>query len=271
MPQTPEHKVERAAVPEPAHQKRQQVRDDGDHHTVLTDGKAVQQGYNWLEHIYFQEGGEGDVPPFPELCNIGREVGIVEVLGRADAHHVGHADGQVAVAGEVDVDVERVEHGGAQYGAPRTHVREQRVVVGGVGQHERHEEQVFHRAHEDAAHARQQHSRVVAHTGVLHPVVEIVVRVNWPCHEGGEEEKVVDVGEEVLASDGSLVALHQPVDEAEEDVGEPEFLDGEEGLLHGVGPELAEPSPHKRVLAYGEEDDEQDEHQSQQPSSGLAI
>ena len=258
MPQAPEHEVKGAAMPKPAHQKGQQVGDDRNHHTELTDGETVKQRYDWLEHIYLQERGKGDMPSSPEIRDVGRQVRVVEVLGRADAHHVGHADGQVAVAGEVDVDVERIEHGSAQHSTPGAHVREQRVVVSGVGQHERHEKQGLHRTHEDAARSRQQHPRIVAHTGVLHPIVEVVERVDGPRHESGEEEKVVDVREEVLASDGSPVALHPPVDEAEEDVGETEFLDGEEGLLHGVGPELAEPAPHERVLAYGEEDDEQE-------------
>lgn len=271
VPQAPEHEIEGTAVPDATHEEGQHVCDDGDRHAALPDGEPVKQANDRLEHVYLQKGGEGDMPPFPEIRDVGRQVRVVEVLGRAYAHHVGHADGQVAVAGEVDVDVQGVEQGGAQHGDPRAHVREQCLVVGGVRQHERHDEQGFHGTQEDAAHASEQHPRVEAHAGGVYPVVEVVERIDGARHEGGKEEQIVDIGEEVSGAQRSPAALHQPMDEAEEDIGEAEFFNGEKRFFHVGGPELAKTLPHERIRAYGKEGDQQREGEGQQPAPFLPL
>ena len=55
-----------------------------------------------------QEGGEGDVPPLPELRHGGAAVGGVEIHRQAEAKQPGDAGGDVAVAGEVKVQLEGV-------------------------------------------------------------------------------------------------------------------------------------------------------------------
>ena len=67
------------------------------------------------------------------------------------------------------------------------------------------------------------------------------------------------------------VALHQPVDKAEENVGEAEFFHGEKRLLHAGGPEIPEPAPHQGILAYGEESDQQHKDKGQQPAPFLSL
>ena len=55
---------------------------------------------------------QGHVPAPPEHAYRDREVGIVEVLREAQVEELGGADGDVGVAREVAVDLDRVENGG---------------------------------------------------------------------------------------------------------------------------------------------------------------
>ena len=50
------------------------------------------------------------MPFAPELANGGRAVGKEEVFADAEAEHAAHADGHVAVAAEIVVDLQRVAH-----------------------------------------------------------------------------------------------------------------------------------------------------------------
>lgn len=61
-----------------------------------------------------EPGGEGDVPSTPEFGDIAAEVGNVEVSLQADAEEFGGADGDVAIAGEIAVNLEGEEDGREQ-------------------------------------------------------------------------------------------------------------------------------------------------------------
>ena len=55
-----------------------------------------------------QKAGKADVPAPPELAHAAGEVGAEEVLVTAQTQQVRHADGQLRIAGEVEIDVERI-------------------------------------------------------------------------------------------------------------------------------------------------------------------
>ena len=55
-----------------------------------------------------EPGGEGDMPLSPEVTNGSRRIGKEKVLPDGEAEHPSHADGHVAVAGEVKVDLQRI-------------------------------------------------------------------------------------------------------------------------------------------------------------------
>ena len=55
--------------------------------------------------------GQGNVPPPPELRHGGGGIGVVEVFREVKAQHLPHADGHVGIAGEVEIDLERVRDG----------------------------------------------------------------------------------------------------------------------------------------------------------------
>ena len=58
--------------------------------------------------VVAQPARQRHVPAPPEVLDRGRRVGLVEVVGEADAHQQGDADRHVGVAGEVGVDLHRV-------------------------------------------------------------------------------------------------------------------------------------------------------------------
>src|SRR5699024_6126479 len=85
-----------------------------------------------------EPGGEADVPPPPELFDGRADVGVLEVLQKLEAEHPPQADGHVAVAGEVEVDLEHVAHR-ANPGGPGVQLgggggeHQVRHAAGGVG------------------------------------------------------------------------------------------------------------------------------------------
>ena len=91
------------------------------------------------------------MPAPPEVGDGGSQVGPVEVLQEVEAEHPAHADGHVAVAGEVEVDLKPVGHGpqpghgGGEGGEG---------VEGGVGQdgHIVGEDHLFPQARDEPGH-----------------------------------------------------------------------------------------------------------------------
>ena len=60
--------------------------------------------------VVAQPVGEGDVPTAPEVGGVLRFVGRVKVERQVEAHEKRHADGDIGIAREVGVDLQRVEH-----------------------------------------------------------------------------------------------------------------------------------------------------------------
>ena len=54
------------------------------------------------------------MPPTPELLQAGRPVGLVEVVAESESEQQGDADGDIAVAAEVAVDLQGVAVDGQQ-------------------------------------------------------------------------------------------------------------------------------------------------------------
>src|SRR5262249_38601307 len=81
--------------------------EDGDQVEIQPPGRhaAAAQGD---EKVVAQPGGERDVPAAPEVADGVGDVGVVEVLGQVEAEHPPGADRHVGVAGEVEVDLDRV-------------------------------------------------------------------------------------------------------------------------------------------------------------------
>ena len=253
-------------MPESAHKEGDHVGRHRHHHPIFGDGQTVEQRNDRFEDVNTQKSGKSDVPTLPKLRNIGRKIGIVEVFGRADAHHVGHADGHVAIAGEVDVDVEGIEQCRRNHRAPRSELRQKHLIINSIRLNQRHYQQGFHGPDEDASDTCHQHPLVKAHVSGVQPVMEIVERVDGTGHEGREEEEVVEVGQRVARAQRPFVTLYQPMNHAKEDVRESEFLDRKEMFGERVGPPISQPRLHQRIVAHGEEGEQQRQRQCQHPT-----
>ena len=88
-------------MPQTAHSHGDEIVHIGAH------GAAAVAAQRYVE-IVAEPGGEGDVPAVPELAQVERLVGISEVLFQLESHQGGDADAQVAVAGEVAVNLQGI-------------------------------------------------------------------------------------------------------------------------------------------------------------------
>lgn len=73
------------------------------HHLGFAYTAAAQRDVD----IVAEPGGERDVPAAPELGNVAAEIGYLEVTHQVDAEEFGAADGNVAIAREVTVNLDR--------------------------------------------------------------------------------------------------------------------------------------------------------------------
>ena len=101
--------------------------------------QSDQQGTLYELNVCCEPGGEGDVPSSPEFRDVAGEVGRFEVGHELDAKEFGGADGDVAVAGEIAVDLEGKVDGSKHEGGTSVLgvVRENVVGIDGtrVGHH----------------------------------------------------------------------------------------------------------------------------------------
>ena len=98
-----------------------------------------------------EPGGQGDMPAPPEVRDGNRQIGAVEVLQKVEAEHTTHADGHVAVPGEVEVNLQ-----GVGQGPQPGHGGGGRVGVEGAVGHQGHgvgQDALLPKAHDQAGHA----------------------------------------------------------------------------------------------------------------------
>lgn len=136
------------------------------------------------------------MPAFPEACGVGGLVGRVKVFGQIEAHEHGHADGDVGIAREVGIDLERVDEQGGEVleGGVEQRIFEDTVNEGDgevVGEDKFFEEAVHDPEDGDAELAAREEE------GLVELGDELVGTDDGACHElgeeGGVEAKVEDV------------------------------------------------------------------------------
>ena len=101
MEESPEDEGPADAVPEATEEKD----DDGVEVACTLPAGGVGEGE---VDVVAEPVGEGDVPAAPEVGDVEGLVGAVEVVGDGEAEEEAEAHGDVGVAGEVEVDLERV-------------------------------------------------------------------------------------------------------------------------------------------------------------------
>ena len=145
MDSTPDDEGPVGPVPEPGDEEDDEDVADG---LGLGDAGSAEGDVE----VVAEPGGEGDVPPPPELGDVAGEVGELEVGHQLEAEELGGADGDVGVPGEVAVDLEGEEDGAEDEGGAGEGlgVVEAHVDVGraGVG-----DDDLLEHAPEDEAHA----------------------------------------------------------------------------------------------------------------------
>ena len=100
------------------------------------------------EEVVAQPAGQGHVPAAPEVGRVDRLVRRVEVLREPQADHDGDADGHVAVAREVEVELQRVAEGRGPAGEqPEVGVVREEVVH--VGRHHVGDQHLLGEAHDE--------------------------------------------------------------------------------------------------------------------------
>ena len=103
--EAPEEEGPVGAMPQPTDQEDDKGVGDG----APTAGTAAAEGN---VEVVAEPGGERDMPAAPELGDIAAEVGDIEVAPQADTEEFGTSDGDVAVAGEVGIDLDGEEERG---------------------------------------------------------------------------------------------------------------------------------------------------------------
>ena len=178
MPQAPQHEIPRGPVPQPRAEEH-----DALVHLGAQLALAVASQGN--VQVIPEPGGQADVPPPPELLDGGADVGVVEVFQKLEAEHAPQADGHVAVAGEVEVDLQAVAQR-PQPGHPDVQLlggggkHQVRHAAGGVGQ-----KQLLPQAQHKPAHTVGGELR--GGLPVVDLVRHIVVDDDGPGDELGEE------------------------------------------------------------------------------------
>ncbi len=98
---TPYHEIQRGTVPQPSQQH-------GHDQIEIGTEPALPVAAQRDVQVVAQPRRQGDVPTPPELRHTGRLVGGTEVIGKLEPQEKGDANGHVAVAGEVAIDLQGV-------------------------------------------------------------------------------------------------------------------------------------------------------------------
>ncbi len=213
--------------------------------------------------VVAQPGRQADVPAPPELGDRLADVGLVEVLHEAEAHHQAEADGHVAVAGEVEVELRGVGQG-AEPGVAGGRVLQGEAVVGEGGQGVGDEHLLDEALHEAGAAFGELVDGVGAVVELVDQVLEAQHRagdqVREDRDEGGEVDQVVgrrgiaavdvdDVADRLEGVEGDA--------DRQQDVGQHERLHAERGddLVEAVDAEVGvlEVPEHAEVDHHAED------------------
>ena len=104
MPQSPEDERPARAVPQTGCEKYEKP-------VEPCPRIPLSVAAEWNIQIVAEPAGQRNVPAAPELLDGGRGVRIIEVFAEMEAEHASETDGHIAVAGKIEVDLQRVANG----------------------------------------------------------------------------------------------------------------------------------------------------------------
>ena len=101
MEQPPHQKGHIGAVPQAGGRKNQHLVEKGPRFspTVASQGNV---------QVFPKPGGQGNMPPPPEILDAQRGVGIIEIFLEGEAEHPPQPDGHIAVAAEIKVNLQQI-------------------------------------------------------------------------------------------------------------------------------------------------------------------
>ena len=179
-------------VPQPAEQE-----DDKGvaHHLVLACPAPAKRDID----IVAKPGVERNVPPAPELTYVAREIRVAEVLHQAEPEEARRADGDVGIAREIAVNLEREQHCPYQQRAARQRgvIGEDRVDHDGTAVGDNH---LLEQTPQDAAHPVDR-SLVIKGAQAVKLRQQVCGALDRPGHK---LRKKSDVGEECRDVRGRL-------------------------------------------------------------------
>ena len=258
MPRAPEDEGPAGPMPEAAEQE------DGGLVQALPGGAAPPAPQGDVQ-VVPEPKGEGHVPPPPELGDGSGDVGIVEVLRALEAEQRPQAQGHVAVAGEIEVDLQGIGRGAQPGHAP---VQPGPQAEGGVGDRGGHlgDQRLLGEAHDEAAEAPRALLR--AGPGAVQSGGELPEAGNGAGDHLGEEG---DVQQKVAEAPGGPVPVPVDVDDVSHG------LEGEEGDAHrreearrrDLRPQQGAQAPGEEVQVFERPQQEQVEGQRRRQQAAL--
>ena len=215
----------------------------GDHGVAVLPLSPLPVSPQWDVQVVPEPGGQGDVPPPPELGDAFGDIGVVEVGQELKTQHPSQAGGHVGVAGEVEIDLE----GEGQHPQPGPGNRQLRQGHGLVavpqGPHVVGDEQLFSETNHKDLHAGGEFIRRAG------PLVDLVPQVLvFDDGSGNQLGKQGDKGAEV--EDVPLSTGVSPVDVD----GVAHGLEGVEGDADGqMDPQYRHEGEPHRLEGTGDE------------------
>ena len=202
-------------VPQAAQQHRR-------HQVDIAPGRPLLVATQRNVEIVAQEARQRHVPAAPEIGDVHRLVGRVEVQWQAHADHVGQADRHVRIAGEVEVELQGVSQGAA----PRLEQAKQLALFSrckhrpGIGRHAVGKHHLLEQPQREDGEPHGEEFRVDAVGGRLpelrHHLLVVQHRAGNQVREVGDEQAVMD---EVELAGFAARCVHQ----------EGNLCEGEEG------------------------------------------
>ncbi len=178
-----------------------------------------------------QPAGQRHVPAAPEADEILRREGPVEILRQRDAEEPRHPDHHVDVAGEIAINVQRVDRDDRCAGADMSghgRVGTQAVDRSMLRLREQHRDDGdLEIPDDDALHGGASYGEVERQWLDLDAAI-VLIALDWTRGQAGEVERVIDVGQQADASPQCpLMAVDDQMQHTKEHVGQSDQQVGE--------------------------------------------
>lgn len=237
-------------VPEPRNEHRNEDRDQRTVKGDLTEGAQ-----NRCIEVGSDEIGQGHVPALPEVDHAGRAVGAIEVDRQLDIEHPADADRHVAIAAEIEVELEGIGEAGHPgdgemewFGTGEPGLRPDGK---GVGDHHLLE-QTDQKEPQPQIDIAPVEDLVPQSIELRHHLLVMEDRTGEQMGEEGDEERVV---EQVALLNQTFIGIDQERNLGDGKETDPERQDDPQQRQLATGDKIHRPDKEVHVLEPAEEED----------------